>query len=467
MDRKQKIFLDIRFWIIFAFLLRLIGINDAPLNAHAWREVTVLMPVRNFLEIDANPFFPRVDFAGEKTGITGMEFPLLNYLMFLLAKVFGFAYWQGRIINLIITSIGAFYFYKIVKRFWQEKTAFYATLAFIFSLCFMYGRKIMPDTFSVSLAILAIYYATRYFLDGYRMGYLLLFGLFLNFAVLAKLPAVATCFVLSIFLFAKQFAWSKKILFIFVGILAILPSVFWYGYWVNYLVETYGFWHFYMGTSFLEGASFVFQNLFLVSRHFYEHALNFSGFALFLLGLYFMYKRKDHLLMLVFGLQTFVMFLFVCKAGENILQHAYYAIPYLPTMALLVGYGVAQLPNKWAYILIFILCIDGIIRQQHDLYVRSDRQYKMLVEAWVNDFIPPNDKVVVYDSISPIGIYFTHRKGWILPADDIQNQLQLSEMIEKGAKYAVVYRFSLTKEIVIPYETVFENEYIRIYSLKE
>ncbi len=68
------------------------------------------MPARNFLEVDANIFYPRIDIAGEKTGITGMEFPLLNYIIFLQAKIFGYAHWYGRLINLIVSSVRLFIF---------------------------------------------------------------------------------------------------------------------------------------------------------------------------------------------------------------------------------------------------------------------------------------------------------------------------------------------------------------------
>ena len=52
---------DIRFWIILFFIIRLWGITNAPLEvAHNWRQTTVTMVARNFLEIDNNIFFPRI-----------------------------------------------------------------------------------------------------------------------------------------------------------------------------------------------------------------------------------------------------------------------------------------------------------------------------------------------------------------------------------------------------------------------
>src|SRR5688572_20790329 len=96
------IFGDIRFWIVFFFILRLYGITFPPLEVgHNWRQTDGLMIARNFYEIDSNFFLPRVDLAGEKTGIVGSEFPVLNYLIYIAYNIFGYEHWYGRLIVLI------------------------------------------------------------------------------------------------------------------------------------------------------------------------------------------------------------------------------------------------------------------------------------------------------------------------------------------------------------------------------
>ncbi len=113
---KSKIFTDIRFWIVLFFILRLYGITDPPLEiAHNWRQVCGNMVARNFYEIDNNILYPRIDMSAGKTGIVGTEFPILNYLTYLLSLVFGFKDWFGRLIVLIVSSFGTFYFYKLLK----------------------------------------------------------------------------------------------------------------------------------------------------------------------------------------------------------------------------------------------------------------------------------------------------------------------------------------------------------------
>ena len=154
----------IEFWIVIFFLLRLFFVANPPLEiGHNWRQVTGLMVSRNFLEVDANILYPRVDDHAGKTGIIGMEFPFMNYLYFLLAKLFGYTHWYGRLINLIAASFGILFFHKLVVKFFSEKTAFFSSLALLGSIWFSFSLKMMPDIFSISLMLVALFYAATYF----------------------------------------------------------------------------------------------------------------------------------------------------------------------------------------------------------------------------------------------------------------------------------------------------------------
>jgi len=92
------------------------------------------------------------------TGIMGSEFPIMNYLVFGLYKLFGVDWWQGRLLNLVVSSIGCFFFYKTIFQFIKKDIAFAATLILLASLWFSLSRKFMPDVFSASLVLIAIYF---------------------------------------------------------------------------------------------------------------------------------------------------------------------------------------------------------------------------------------------------------------------------------------------------------------------
>jgi len=124
----RKLVGDIRFWIVLFAVLRLYGIANPPLEvSHSWRQTTVAMAARNFYEIDSNILFPRIDIGGDLTGITGMEFPLMNWLIYLFSLLFGFHEWFGRAINLLVTSLGCWYFFGLLKPRFGQQNAFCST----------------------------------------------------------------------------------------------------------------------------------------------------------------------------------------------------------------------------------------------------------------------------------------------------------------------------------------------------
>ena len=80
----------IEFWLIVFFLIRLVGITNPPIErGHNWRQSTGLMVARNYVDVDNNILYPRVDDNKGETGIIGMEFPLLNYFIYILSELLG------------------------------------------------------------------------------------------------------------------------------------------------------------------------------------------------------------------------------------------------------------------------------------------------------------------------------------------------------------------------------------------
>ena len=112
----KNLFTDIRFWIIFIMLLRLTGITNPPFERHDWRQTTGLMVAKNYLTVDSNILYPRVHNTKGDSGIIGMEFPAYYYLIFLISKLFGYTHWYGRLINLVISSVGIYFFYLILSK---------------------------------------------------------------------------------------------------------------------------------------------------------------------------------------------------------------------------------------------------------------------------------------------------------------------------------------------------------------
>ena len=469
---KSKWLTDIRFWIILSFFVRLVGITNPPLEtAHNWRQTTVTMAARNFYEIDNNILYPRIDFAGDKTGITGMEFPVLNYAIYLMSEVFGYQHWYGRLIVLVITCLGLLYFYKVLLIYFNKQTAFYATLLLTFgSIWFAYARKIMPDTFSVSFMIMAIYYASNYLKERTKaFKNIALYSLFLLLAGLSKLPALYALTLLGFLVINKDVPLIRKFLVASVTAAVIVPVAAWYFYWVPHLVETYGFWHFFMGKSLSDGVrEILIENLPQTLSRFYRTPMGFSGFMLFMAGAYFAFKnnRKPVLYVAVVGLVSFLVIVF--KAGFTFSHHDYYIIPFVPIMAVVAGYALYYINTlkikKWLSLaILLVVCIENIAVLLPHFRVRSKNKHIAQLDKELDKHSQPSDLIFINSNLYPTPMYFAHRKGWIGSNQEIIQPESYKAMTDKGLKYIVILKTSFGEEVKLDLPVLANNQNYVIY----
>ncbi len=467
-----KLLCDIRFWIIFFFLLRLTGISDPPLEvAHNWRQTTVIMVSRNFYETGSDILYPRIDFAGEKTGITGMEFPILNYLIYLVAKVFGYQHWYGRLINLLVSSFGLWFFYKLVRKYFEEQASFYATIILIVSIWFQFSRKIMPDTFAMSLIIAGIYYGTNY-LDAEskqkRYWFLLIYCLLIMAGALSKLPSAFLLIGFGLHFFNKDISLNRKLVFSIVSLLSLIPVIIWYFYWVPYLVKQYGFWHFFMGKNILVGFNEIIEFGLLSLSRFYDTALKYTGFAVFMFGLVMALINREKKVYLLFILTMLSFSVIMSKAGFTFSHHSYYIVPFVPVMALVAGYGLTKIKStQLAFTLLIAISIEGIANQQHDFWIKDNNRRIMNLEKDLDKVSKRTDLILINSGSYPTPMYFAHRKGWVDTNEKIKDENFINDLRSKGLAYIVILKRSFGSEIVLDaYEKKLENEDYCIYALK-
>ncbi len=441
---------DIRAWLLLFFIIRLIGITNAPLEiGHNWRQSLTNMITRNFYEENTTFLYPKIDMAGNQSGIIGTEFPLYNYIMYLLDIIFGYTHWYGRLINLVVSSIGIFFYYKIVKNVLEKKIALYASLVLLSSIWFAFSRKIMPDTFSVSLVLIGLYYVYKYILDG-RTIYLVCFFIFATLGMLCKIPALSLMSVLVVVFLSKKVLTSRKRDIFLVSLASVLIVCSWYFYWVPYLVQQYQYPLFFPRTI-VEGfkeISGLLPNFF--EKFYFSSLCSYVAFVFLLVGVYVLLVKKNRELQWAIGIITTIFFVFILKTGEVFPLHNYYIIPYTPIMALLVALGVAKLPNKYAMIVLFFIMVEGVLNQQHDFFIKKSMLYKLDLEHVLDNHAKPNDLIVINGGASPQDMYFAHRKGWSINAS-ILNKITIEQYKNAGAKFLVIDK--KTSDIHIDYYT--------------
>jgi hypothetical protein len=456
---------DIRFWILVFFLIRLVGITNPPLEiAHSWRMVTTNMYARNFLEIDNNILYARVDMAGELSGITAKEFPIYNYLIYLISLVFGWQDWYGRLISLLVSSLGTWYYFLLVKRFVGERHAFFSTLVLMSSIWFAYSRKIMPDTFSMSLVLASFYYGICYLYSGkgYRLTLYLLLGMA---GTLSKIPS-SYVFVLFLVPFLDHgVKIRRKTWVLAASIVVIAVNGIWYLYWVPEVTSTYGFIH-YPEKSFLEGTREISQNFGDFLKRFYESALmSYVSFAIFLGGLVLLVIRKEKKILMVFAVLLVVFLVFTLKAGRSFTWHNYYIVPFVPAMALVSGYLLSALGKRWIYVtLLVIIATEGIANQQHEFFIPGREKYKLDLQVMADSVCGNDDLVAVSGGHNPQQLYFMHRRGWALKDEEIDEPDKVRDFQKRGARFLFINKESKIERFE-GYPVIYENAHYIVYDL--
>lgn len=454
----------IQIWLGFLFIIRLFGITNPPLETgHNWRQSLTASIARNFLEVDPNLFFPRVDIAGDLTGILGSEFPIFNFLIYLMSAAFGYEHWYGRLINLVVSSVGIWAFYELIRKTIHKETAVYSAVILSVSIFFCFTRKIIPDTFSVSLILLALYFSYLYFVKG-KWLHLIGFFLFSALGLLSKIPSLAIYSGLIYYLFFFKQKPKRVIALYSAATLSVILTFTWYFFWVPSLLKTYRF-QLYFPKSFSEGIQEILPLWNLVLEKFYFSAfLSFAAFAFLLVGTFFLWKQKSKALKLSLGVVTLIFFAFIIKTGSVFPLHNYYVIPFVPVMAFIAGIGIQNITFRWKWLILLIIIGEGIANQQHDFFINSKNAYKLNLELLLQQEIPGQDLIIINGGLSHTDMYFAHRKGWSLDAGTLEVK-DLKACYEKGAKYYVEDKHK-TKTLTIDAPPIYSSTDYVIYDLQ-
>ncbi len=436
------------------FLVRLFHITDPPIEiAHNWRQTTSLMVARNFYQEDNNMFFPRLDDCGAKTGIVGMELPVLSYAIYGVSIVFGYDHWYGRLVNLIVVSFGIWFFYRLVGLYFHPRTAMYAAIAFALSALFHYARKVLPDPMALSFIIIGLYYGIIYLRSG-RWQFLAAYFAFALLGALVKIP-FAVYLALLIFPFIKSpLPIAKKFYFGFLSSLIIWSVISWYFIWNVHLSETYGLWY-NSGRTFAAGLSEILSHPQETFAKFYFNA--FHGFLFFgvcLIGLGISLWKKQLKIWWIIALMIPLFVVYMIKSGYLFYHHGYYVLVMMPVMALLCGVALNIFRKPLAIAIVSICIFESIANQQHDFFIKEKEFTKLQLEGIANQVSRPTDRVALSGTLNPNEFYFLNRKGWLLQKEDLTAEKLLAIKAE-GCKYFFSRKEFFNKEL--PFTKVFEN----------
>lgn len=440
--------------IVFAFLLRLFHITNPPTEtSHNWRQTTSLMVARNYLQLDHNIFYPTIDENGATRGVIGMEFPVLSYSIYLVSEIGGYDHWYGRLINLVVVSVGLYFFYLLVALYFQKPIAYFATIALTFSALFHLARKVLPDPMSLSLVVIGMYFGIRFLRDN-RWYFLPLYFVFACLGALVKIPFGLYLSLLAFPFFHIKQNIINKTAFALTSIALLATVYYWYFKWNVHISETFGVWY-NTGRSLGEGLRELGGHLPNVLSKFYFDA--FQGYIFFLtslsgLGIIFFRKNKSVITVLAFCAP--LMAVYMMKSGFLFAHHGYYALVMVPIMSLLVAHLLVEIPRKWATALLILCIIESVANQQHDFFINK-QEAKIHLETIADEVSVKSDLVALVSNQNPNEFYFLNRKGWIVGSENL-NAEYLLHLKAQGCQYLFMRRNVYNENLPFPH--VFESQ---------
>ena len=462
--------------LLIAIAFRSYKINTPLIEFHSWRQADTAAVARNFARDGINLLLPRYDDVSPlQTGVDNpngyrmVEFPLYNAVIAIAYRVAPFisiTIW-GRIISIIESLIIIACLYAIAKREMNRLAASIAGIIFaILPFFVFYTRAILPETMAIMFIMVSVY--VIYSKQTWQRVLISLICFCL--AVLVK-PTTIFYGLGVVYLLTRNQPLRVKnvgIRLVAVG-LALIPFALWRLYIQRFPEGIPGSEWLLAYTNTSQGL----QNIYFRPAFFrwvFHERLNLLILGSFNLVLFIngLLARTKTLLPYAFLISS-AAYIFTFQGGN--VQHEYYQILILPTVALFAGLGAAQLvkvAHDWKYQIVaygIIVCslIAGWFiswdKVHHYYYSLSDiPQFAKIVQT----FTSPTDRIVVDTGGDTTALYAFDRKG----SPGIYGGV--AQMKEKGYGYVFTYNHttadSLQKEDPT-IKRIFENDRFVLFKL--
>jgi 4-amino-4-deoxy-L-arabinose transferase-like glycosyltransferase len=214
-------------FIFFVFVAY--NIEVPPLDLHTWRQTQTLSTARNFFFDQWNIFLPQIDSNGDKPFVL-LEFPIYQYAMALLWRVFGYSYEVGRLWSIFLVVAASFFVNRSAEMILGRPLRAFFHALLIVPMVIFWSRTFMIDNivlfFSAGVIYSLLLVDARASLKFLTLFFLHTAGLLLVKPNLALIPALYSLY----FLVSRPFLRRHAVAVISSGILALGVGVMWFLY---------------------------------------------------------------------------------------------------------------------------------------------------------------------------------------------------------------------------------------------
>ena len=432
---------------IFAVGIRFIAIDQPFVDNWSWRQSDVATIARNYFQGGFHFTHPQIDWAGDQPGYVGTEFPILPFIAALCYKFLGLHEWVGRIQAVVFFAISLPFFFLLMREILGELGAAWALLFYSFApLGVMASRCFMPDTPSLVLSIIGLYFFARWMNSGDWSSFFSA-SLMISLSILIKSPSAIIGAPLASLAF-QRFGLGAlcNLKLWFFAVIAILPATLWY--WYAYQISVTYYPHHFFGAGGVKIMPPVWY--WQIAREVSTLALTPFVFVLGGVGL-FTARSISRARPFYWWLAAMLLFVVVVGYGN---RHPWYRLPLVPITALFAGSACAFIGEKilnragkiaGAGLLLAALAVSAFV---------SARIYYHPIDAplrnaglALKEITPESSLIAAADNGDPAVLYYGERKGWhFLEKDGIYDGdpdgsapaiADLQKLREKGANYVV------------------------------
>lgn len=420
-----------RHWIIILILLicviaRSYKLTSPLIEYHSFRQADTAAVARNYARNGINLLDPRYDdLSPLQSGIANpqgyrmVEFPIYNALIAMtniLVPQVSVVEW-GRIWSIVSACVIVSCLYNLTKKSINLGAAIIASLVFsVFPFFVFYTRTILPETIALAMIMVSLYCLS----GRIKTINLVVATVLFSTAILIKPTTVFYGFTLFVLVMSNYQSTIRRKLLLSVLCFgaSIIPFVLWRNYILlfpagipasSWLITT-------VNTD--RGGEYIFFHPTFFRWMLYDrlNLLILGSFALPITAMGIL-RRSASLLPIAMLVSSIA---YVCTFQGGNVQHEYYQILILPTIAMFTGMGASFMYEHahgligriTAVLLIAGLLVGGWIfswdKVHHYYYSLSDiPQFATIVQT----FVRPDEKIVVDTAGDTTALYAFDRKG--------------------------------------------------------
>lgn len=472
-------------------------ISLRPQSIHQWAQCDRAAVALNYYQESMNLFLPRVHNLDNGTGITGMEFPFVNYSVACLYKIFGFHEFIYRLFVLLVYSIGLYCAFLIAEKFLKH---FYFSMGVVLlfacsPLLAFYSSNFLPDPVSLAFSLMAWYFLFKQVDVKEGNKYLYLWVIFFCLSALIKVSALINLPAMFFWFFYNQQEGQrvKKSISFALNATLIVALVFsWYSYAI-YLSNREQSEMFLLQSRPPQSVKEFLEVWDEVYRVWWERV--YENIILFiLLGcmIYYaiLFKGKNKNLVIISASLFFSVAGFLYFMWLQLQHHDYYLISLYVLIFFAMILSVDLLRNinwKWNGLLVSVLLVSGISYQFAMAKNHIRTSYK--IDSWkygsahFNNYfdfeevllkagVSKGDRVIsIFDHSPEISLYLMNRKG--VTVSYRKDKEVFETYLNSGRFEYVIYNSQSDYEEIsfhsegYPLKEIFDDETIKIFRIEK